>query len=92
VASKVFAIARPDDRNFLLVTFKVSPASFDILREQPGLIPAPYLASRGLKWIQRTSRKSMSDRALKDYLGESHRLASLGLPKSRQLQLGLNLG
>ncbi len=32
----------------------------------------------------------MNDRALKDYLRESHRLASLSLAKTVQKQLGLN--
>ncbi len=73
----------------LLVTFKCSPMSFDLLKEQPGLRPAPYLASRGLKWIQRTSAESMDDDALRDYLAESHRIVAAGLPKQTQLQLGL---
>jgi predicted DNA-binding protein (MmcQ/YjbR family) len=33
----------------------------------------------------------MDDGALKDYLRESHRLASLNLPKKVQRELGLNL-
>jgi hypothetical protein len=41
-------------------------------------------------WIQRTSSESMNDAALKDYLRESHRLASLNLPKKTQRALGLN--
>ena len=31
-------------------TFKVSPVSYEILQEQPGLRPAPYLASRGMNY------------------------------------------
>ncbi|MGE0849803.1 MAG: MmcQ/YjbR family DNA-binding protein [Hyphomicrobiaceae bacterium] len=90
VATKVFAIAGWHEGRLPYVTFKVSPASYDILKAQPGLRPAPYLASRGMKWIQRTGRQSMNDRALKDYLRESHRLASLSLTKTVQKQLGLN--
>jgi predicted DNA-binding protein (MmcQ/YjbR family) len=89
VASKVFAIGREEGRA-LHVTFKVSPLAYDILKDEPGCRPAPYLASRGMKWIQRTSAASLSDRALKDYLRESHRLASLTLAKSVQRALGLN--
>ena len=73
----------------LSVTFKVSPLGFDILKEQPGLRPAPYLASRGMKWIQRTSRETMSDADLKDYILESYRLVGAGLTKTRQRELGL---
>ncbi len=90
VGGKVFAIAGWSDGEALAVTFKCSPLSFDLLKEQKGLRPAPYLASRGMKWIQRTSAESMDDATLKDYLRESHRLASFNLPKKIQRALGLN--
>ena len=90
VAGKVFAIAGWGDEDILAVTFKCSPISFDLLKQKPGLRPAPYLASRGLLWIQRFRSIGMDDATLKDYLRESHRLASLNLPKKLQRQLGLN--
>jgi predicted DNA-binding protein (MmcQ/YjbR family) len=92
VGGKVFAIAGWSDGEVLAVTFKCSPLSFDLLKGQKGLRPAPYLASRGMSWIQRTSAASMDDKALKDYLRESHRLAALNLPKKIQQELGLNSG
>jgi predicted DNA-binding protein (MmcQ/YjbR family) len=92
--TKVFAIAgfwektdTPDPLPF--VTFKCSPMSFEMLKDQPGLRPAPYLASRGMLWIQRFARLSMDDDALRDYLRESHRLSALNLPKREQKRLGL---
>lgn len=96
VAGKVFAIAwfdddPPDDEDKLLVTFKVSDLSFELLKEMPGCRPAPYLASRGMKWIQRTNPESLDDAALRDYLTESHRLVALGLAKRKQLELGIGL-
>lgn len=91
VGGKVFAVGgwnggtgRP------AYTFKVSPLSYDILKEQPGLRPAPYLASRGMKWIQHYDTPGLDDTALRDYLTESHRLVSLGLTKKLQRELGLN--
>lgn len=88
--TKVFAVAGWNDPGEeLSVTFKVSPIAFEILRDQPGLRPAPYLASRGMTWIQRTSEDSMDDAALKDYLSESHRLAAAGLTRKRRRELGL---
>jgi predicted DNA-binding protein (MmcQ/YjbR family) len=60
-----------------------------VLKEQPGLRPAPYLASRGMKWIQRRTSQSMDDGALKDYLRESHRLVALKLTKQARKELGL---
>ncbi len=85
---KMFAIGWPE-KGGLLVTFKVSSLAFDILKEQPGLIPAPYLASRGMTWIQRVTDATMDDAALQDYLTESYKLCALALPKMRQKELGL---
>ena len=33
------------------VAFKVTEIAFEILRDKPGLRPAPYLASRGMTWM-----------------------------------------
>ena len=90
IGGKVFAIAGWQEGKTLSVTFKCSPTSFDLLKQKPGLRPAPYLASRGMLWIQRTSAKSMKDADLKAYLRESYRLASLNLTKKAQRELGLN--
>lgn len=89
VGGKVFAIGRGDDGPELTVTFKCSWGSFDILKEQPGLRPAPYLASRGMSWIQRRTDESMPDEALEDYLRESHRLIAQKLTKRARAELGL---
>ncbi len=91
VGGKVFAIAGWSDGDELAVTFKVSDLGFDILKEQPGLRPAPYLASRGMTWIQRISGESMDDAALKDYLVESHRLIAARLTRKLRRELGLDL-
>lgn len=96
VAGKVFAIAwfdadDPDDEDELLVTFKVSDMSFELLKEMPGCRPAPYLASRGMKWIQRTGRETLDDKALRDYITESHRIVALGLAKRMQKELGIGI-
>ncbi len=91
VGGKVFAIAW-DEGEALAVTFKVSDLAFELLPEQPGLRPAPYLASRGLKWIQRTDDSGMDDAALRDYLAESHRLIAAKLPKKMRLALGIPIG
>jgi predicted DNA-binding protein (MmcQ/YjbR family) len=86
---KMFALAFPELQKQLAITFKVSPMSYDILKEQTGLRPAPYLASRGMTWIQRVESSTMDDDALKDYLTESRRLCAMALPKSMQAKLGL---
>lgn len=90
VGGKVFAIAGwSGASSFPSITFKCSPLAFDILGEQPGARPAPYLASRGMKWIQRVSDEAIDDAALRDYLAESHRLVAAGL--TRKARIALNL-
>jgi predicted DNA-binding protein (MmcQ/YjbR family) len=88
--SKFFAVARNGDNGLAQVSFKCSPMSFEMLKDQPGLQPAPYLASRGMSWIQRTNDAGIDDDTLKDYVRESFRLVSLGLTKVEQKRLGLN--
>jgi predicted DNA-binding protein (MmcQ/YjbR family) len=90
VGGKVFAIAWEEAGTPLHVTFKCSRVSYDILKRQEGLRPAPYFASRGMPWIQRVNDAAMDDAALKDYLRESHRLAGLSLTLKMQRELGLN--
>jgi predicted DNA-binding protein (MmcQ/YjbR family) len=86
---KVFAVAGWSDDETLAVTFKCSDIVFEVLRDAPGCRPAPYLASRGMLWIQRTSDASVSDDELKTHLAESWRLAALTLTKKRRAALGL---
>jgi predicted DNA-binding protein (MmcQ/YjbR family) len=88
VGGKVFAIGGwSDDRP--AYTFKVSDIAYEVLKEQPGLRPAPYLASRGMKWIQHYAAPGLSDDALEDYLRQSHRIVASGLSKKRQKEIGL---
>ena len=90
IAGKVFAIGFGNvESDKLYVTFKCSPMSYELLKEQSGLRPAPYLASRGMKWIQRTGPETMDDSTLQDYLKESYKLVALGLSKKKQKELGL---
>lgn len=89
VGGKVFAIGGWDDGTGERITFKVSEIAFEMLREQPGLRPAPYLASRGFTWIQHYKAPGLNDEELREYLRESHRLVAAGLSKKKQRELGL---
>jgi predicted DNA-binding protein (MmcQ/YjbR family) len=89
VGGKVFAIGGWDDGEQPHITFKVSEIAYEMLRVRKGLRPAPYLASRGMKWIQHHGKPGLSDKALRDYLRESHRIVALGLSKKNQRALGL---
>jgi predicted DNA-binding protein (MmcQ/YjbR family) len=90
VGGKVFAIGgwRYDEPSF---TFKVSDIAYEMLKEQPGLRPAPYLASRGMKWIQHFAKPGLSDYALRDYIRESYLIVGRGLSKKRRIELGLSV-
>lgn len=90
VGGKVFAIGGWGNSK-PAYTFKTSDLHFEILRDQPGYRPAPYLASRGMKWIQQYDAPTTADEELKYYLTESHRIVFLGLTKKKQKELGLNL-
>lgn len=88
---KVFAIGGWQDKDqAFAITFKTSEIGFEMLRDAPGCKPAPYLASRGMKWIQCFDHNHLSDTDLKDYLKNSHRLAAQNLTKKLQKELGLN--
>lgn len=89
VGGKVFAIGGWNKSDEPAFTFKTSANNFEVLREQPGFRPAPYLASRGMKWIQRYHAPANADEELKYYLKESHRIVSSGLAKKKQKELGL---
>lgn len=70
-------------------TFKVTPFAFEALGQMPGLRPAPYLASRGMKWIQHYAEPGLPDDDLKEHLALSYRLVAMGLSKKKRAELGL---
>ncbi len=88
VGGKVFAIGGWDEES-PAVTFKTSEIAYEILREQPGCRPAPYLASRGMKWIQNYAAPGLPDADLKDYIRQSHKIVAAGLTKKQRRELGL---
>lgn len=90
VAGKVFAIGGWTPGEALSVSFKCSALAFEVLKDQPGLRPAPYLASRGFTWIQRFGAAAMDDTALCEHIRESYSLVASGLPKKVQHTLGLD--
>ena len=90
VGGKVFAIGSTDKDGQPAYSFKTSELNYDFLKACEGYRPAPYLASRGFKWIQQTASNAERDEELTYYLSESYRLVSLGLTKKLQKTLGLN--
>ncbi len=87
IGGKVFAIHFPKGDAYSGITFKTSPMSYELLKIQAGLRPAPYFASRGMSWIQWTGPQSLGPKELKLYLAESYRLVFEGLPKRVKAEL-----
>ncbi|WP_231871728.1 MmcQ/YjbR family DNA-binding protein, partial [Oleiphilus sp. HI0079] len=52
VGDKVFAIGGWQKSAAPAFTFKTGDLDYHILKEEPGFRPAPYMAARGMKWIQ----------------------------------------
>ena len=88
VGGKVFAVGHLYEKK-IACSFRVSDMAFEVLRDAPGLRPAPYLASRGLKWLQNFGSPAVKDKDLRDYIAMSHRIIAAGLPKKKRAELGL---
>ncbi len=89
VGGKVFAIAGWSDREQPHIVFKCSDLTFEILKEQEGYRPAPYLAPRGGKWIQAYDFEIVTLSDIQTYLKESHHIISQKLTKKLQAELGI---
>jgi len=90
VGGKVFGIGGWENSETPAFTFKTSKNNFEILKDEFGFRPAPYMASRGMLWIQQYETTKKTDEQLRYYLQESYRIVSLGLTKKKQKELGLN--
>ena len=90
VGGKVFAIGGWGKNDKPAFTFKTSENNFHFLSDETGYQPAPYFASRGMKWIQQYDAPDTEDDELIYYLKESYRIVSLGLTKKKQKELDLN--
>ena len=90
VGGKVFAIGGWEKAEGPAITFKTSDLNFEILSHEPGFRPAPYMASRGMKWIQQYDLSTQRIEELKYYIQESHKIVSSGLSKKKQKELGLD--
>lgn len=88
VGDKLFAVIGMSGID-AAVTFKASEMAFEILSDSPGLRPAPYLASRGLKWIQHYAEPGLSDDSLRDHIRASYDMVVAGLTRKKRSALGL---
>ncbi|MEE2525962.1 MmcQ/YjbR family DNA-binding protein [Hyphobacterium sp. HN65] len=89
IGGKMFALGdREEKLDAFCISFKTTEMSFEILREQPGCRPAPYLASRGAPWIQQLTDETLNDIDLQAYITQSYKIVGSGLPKKTQRDLG----
>lgn len=89
IGHKVFAIENWPRGNLGGITFKVSDTSFEHLKAVKGIRPAPYFASRGLKWAQYYLPSSLPDSVLQDYIEKSYLIVSSSLPIKLRRELKL---
>ncbi|AHD10238.1 MmcQ/YjbR family DNA-binding protein [Phaeobacter gallaeciensis] len=85
---KVFAICGWADGKDAF-TFKTGDIAFEVLQERSGVRPAPYLASRGMKWLQHFRDPGLTDAELKDQITLSYSLVTAGLSKRKRTELGI---
>lgn len=85
VGGKMFAVfGLPEGEP---IGFKVEDVAFASLTQQPGIIPAPYMARHS--WVNVESRRTLPAAALEELLRESYRLIAEKLPKKTRAALGL---
>ena len=88
VGGKVYAICGWNDGRDAF-TFKASDIAFEVLQDLPGIRPAPYLASRGMKWLQQFDEPALSEDELKRHLVLSYEMVIAKLTKKLRRELGL---
>ncbi|MCA0870146.1 MmcQ/YjbR family DNA-binding protein [Seohaeicola saemankumensis] len=88
VADKVFAICGWAEARDAF-TFKVTDFAFEVLPGMPGIRPAPYLASRGMKWVQVYDEPGLDDAGLREHIALSYDLVAAGLSKKKRRELGI---
>ncbi len=88
VGDKLFAVCGWHDAGPAF-TFKVGDIAFEVLGDAPGIRPAPYLASRGMKWLQVYDTGPLGKGELEGHIEESYRLVVEGMTKKKRAELGL---
>ncbi|NVK35971.1 MAG: MmcQ/YjbR family DNA-binding protein [Rhodobacteraceae bacterium] len=88
VGGKIFAIcSRWGDGEGDRFNFKCSDLAYQMLIQEDGLVPAPYLARA--KWVQMNKPGALNDDELKQYITAAHALISSKLTRRARKELGL---
>ena len=73
----------------MALLLKAGDLAFEVLSDEPGIRPAPYLASRGMKWLQVYEPRGMSDASLREHIVTSYDLVVVKLTKKTRAELGV---
>ncbi len=85
VGEKMFAVFDlPEGEPF---SMKTDSETFELLVQQPGIRPAPYLARH--MWIQIDRHDRLPPDMTHDLLRDAHRMVAAKLSKKRQRELGI---
>ena len=85
VGGKMFCIASLEPP--FKCSFKVADEEFEAISQQPGFMPAPYLARA--RWVAVTGPEKISRKAWEAYLQQSHKLVAAKLTKKTKAELGI---
>ncbi|MEO0918652.1 MAG: MmcQ/YjbR family DNA-binding protein [Pseudomonadota bacterium] len=91
IGGKVYAICGWND-DHAAFTFKVTEMIYEVLQDQPGYRPAPYLASRGMTWLQIYEPDILDEADIRQHIDASFDLVVAKLTKKTRRELGLETG
>ena len=85
VGGKMFAVFGIEHGKAQNTAFKCDPERFLELTDQPGIIPAPYLARA--HWVQVQDAKALTDAAARELVRESRALVFAKLTRKEQASI-----
>ena len=89
LGGKVFAICSNwGEGRHAKFSFKCNDLTYAVLTEQPGIIPAPYLARA--KWVQVETPDAMSNPDLRDYIRTAYEIIASKLTRALRSELGIS--
>lgn len=86
VAGKMFVLTRNEPGPVRQLFVKVAQERFLELTDQPGIVPAPYLAR--YHWIKIDEPRCFATSELQDFVRESYALVRAKLPRKTRAALG----
>ncbi|MEM6586656.1 MAG: MmcQ/YjbR family DNA-binding protein, partial [Pseudomonadota bacterium] len=88
IGGKVYALCGWNDGGDAF-TFKVSEMIYEVMQDAPGFRPAPYLASRGMTWLQIYEPSKVLDAEIHQHIDASFDLVAAKLTRKVRRALGL---